>query len=90
MAEQEHTYPSDYPPGTHWATDEAWHILDILTPGVLSDDVRAFLAGAIAGTLMRVARARANVQHTDTPRPPAEGDRDATPPAPAMPEPARD
>ena len=60
--DQEHTYPSDYPPGTHWTTDEAWHILDTLKPGVLSDDVRYFLAGAIAGTLMRVARARNAVQ----------------------------
>lgn len=58
MAEQEHTYPSDYPPGTYWATDEAWHILDCLHPGVLPDDVRCFLGGAIAGALVRVARAR--------------------------------
>jgi hypothetical protein len=62
MTTPEHTYPSDYPPGTHWATDEAWHVLDILTPGVLSDDVRAFLAGAIAGTLLRVARRQRNAE----------------------------
>jgi hypothetical protein len=43
-------------------TDEAWHVLDILKPGVLSDDVRFFLAGAIAGTLMRVARIRLDAE----------------------------
>ena len=52
----QHTYPSNYPPGTHWATDEAWAILDTLKPGVISDDVRFFLAGSIAGTLMRIRR----------------------------------
>lgn len=51
MSEQ-HTYPSEYPPGTHWASDAAWEILDRLTPGAISDDVRAYLAGSIAGRLM--------------------------------------
>lgn len=46
-------YPSRYPPGAHWATDEAWRILDMLKEGALPDDVRAFLAGGIAGALMR-------------------------------------
>lgn len=50
----EHTYPPDYKPGTHWAITEAWRILDQVKPGVLSDDVRMFLAGAIAGTLVRL------------------------------------
>lgn len=48
-----HRYPDRYPPGTHWATDAAWEILDTIKPGVISDDVRAFLAGQIAGRLMR-------------------------------------
>lgn len=48
-----HTYPSDYRPGTHWALDEAWGILDRIKPGVIPDDIRAFLAGAIAGVLMK-------------------------------------
>ena len=47
----EHTYPSNYRPGTHWATDAAWEILDTVKPGVIPDDVRAFLAGQIAGRL---------------------------------------
>lgn len=47
-----HIYPSRYPPGAHWATDEAWRILDAVKPGVISPDVRAFLAGAIAGRLV--------------------------------------
>jgi hypothetical protein len=51
---EKHTYPSDYPPGTHWAVDEAWAILDMLAPGVLDADHRNFLAGMIAGTLERV------------------------------------
>ena len=49
-----HTYPSNHNPGTHWATDEAWKILDNLKPGAIPDDIRNFLAGAIAGTLIRV------------------------------------
>ena len=49
----QHTYPDRYPPGTHWASDAAWEILDTIKPGVISDDVRAFLAGLIAGRLMR-------------------------------------
>jgi hypothetical protein len=49
----EHEYPSDYAPGTHWAIDEAWAILDTIKPGVISADVRAFLAGQIAARLMR-------------------------------------
>jgi hypothetical protein len=50
----EHTYPFAYRPGSHWAITEAWAILDLLHPGVLSENVRALLAGAIAGTLERV------------------------------------
>jgi hypothetical protein len=48
-----HEYPSDYPPGTHWAIDAAWEILDTLEPGRLTLDERSFLAGQIAGRLMR-------------------------------------
>lgn len=40
-----HNYPSNYKPGSHWATDEAWQILDRLKPGAIDDDIRAFLAG---------------------------------------------
>lgn len=50
----EHTYPSRYPPGTNWATNEGWKILDRIKPGVIDPEVRAFLCGMIAGTLMRV------------------------------------
>lgn len=53
MTEATHTYPSRLPPGSHWATDEAWEILDRLPHGMLPDDHRFFLAGMIAGTLMR-------------------------------------
>ncbi|MGH6875931.1 MAG: hypothetical protein ACREHV_00990 [Rhizomicrobium sp.] len=47
-------YPSLHAPGTHWATDEAWNILDHITPGVIPDDARFLLGGLIAGTLMRM------------------------------------
>jgi hypothetical protein len=50
-----HTYASDYPPGVHWATDEAWRILDAIKPGLISSDVRAYLAGCIAGSLIKHA-----------------------------------
>jgi hypothetical protein len=48
---QQHTYPSNYPPGTNWATDAAWELLDQIKPGVIPDHVRFFLAGAFAGRL---------------------------------------
>lgn len=64
MPEPEHTYPSLYPPGSTWAITEAWGILDQLRPGLLDDDTRAFLAGNIAGTLMRLVQKHA---HEDTP-----------------------
>jgi hypothetical protein len=50
----EHTYPRLFPPGTHWATDEAWAILDAVRPGVIDPETRAYLSGLIAGTLMRL------------------------------------
>lgn len=52
----QHTYPPLYPPGSHWAITEAWGILDLLRPGVLTDEVREVLAGAITGTLLRLAQ----------------------------------
>lgn len=52
----QHTYPPDYPPGTHWALDEAWAILDTFRPGGMTDDMRSLLAGMITGTLLRLAR----------------------------------
>lgn len=51
--EPKHTYPSNYMPGAHWATDAAWEILDTIKPGVIGEGVRAFLAGHIAGRLMK-------------------------------------
>ena len=56
MSEPVHTYPSLYPPGTMWAITEAWGILDQVRPGLIDHDTRAFLAGCIAGTLMRLSR----------------------------------
>lgn len=51
----ERPYPSAHLPGTHWATDEAWGILDSLPVGMLPDDYRFLIAGQISGALMRVA-----------------------------------
>jgi hypothetical protein len=48
----EHEYPSNYPPGTHWAVDASWEILDTLTPGLTIEE-RSLLAGMIAGRLMK-------------------------------------
>jgi hypothetical protein len=48
-----HPYPSHYRPGSHWATDEAWAILDRLPVGMLPDEYRFLLGGMIAGALMR-------------------------------------
>lgn len=48
-----HKYPDRHPPGTHWSTDEAWEILDTIKPGLIPPDVRAWIAGAIAGRLMK-------------------------------------
>jgi hypothetical protein len=50
--EKGHDYPDRYKPGSHWATDAAWEILDAVNPGAISPDVRAYLAGLIAGRLM--------------------------------------
>jgi hypothetical protein len=52
----QHTYPPGYPPGRHWALDEAWAILDLVPPGVIPADVRAFLAPLIAGRLLHQQR----------------------------------
>lgn len=53
MAE-EHTYPSRYPKDSAIPeVREAWKMLDMVTPGIIPPDVRAFLAGIIAGALMR-------------------------------------
>ena len=48
-------YPSGYTPGAHWATDEAWRILDQLPQDALRPDQRAFLAGQIAAAVMNRA-----------------------------------
>jgi hypothetical protein len=51
----QHPYPSNYKPGTYWAIDEAWKLLDNLPVGMLPDDYRFLLAGQIAGTLIKYA-----------------------------------
>lgn len=56
MDTPQHTYPPDYGPGSSWALDEAWAILDTFTPGTLPDDTRCWLAGRITGMLLRLAR----------------------------------
>lgn len=52
-APTKHTYPSNYPPGSDWAVTAGWEILDTIRPGAIPDDVRFFLAGMIAGRLVR-------------------------------------
>ncbi len=53
--EPKHTYPSRHPRGSGWATDAGWDILDMINPGVIPEDVRAYLCGLIAGALERIA-----------------------------------
>lgn len=68
MSTQEHTYPSAYGRGQHWALDEAWAILDTLTPGAIPAETRFLLSGMITGTLMRLVRDG----HLQPPDPPPE------------------
>jgi hypothetical protein len=49
-------YPSLYLPGSHWAIDEAWRILDMLKDGAIPENVRLLLAGMIAGALMKARK----------------------------------
>jgi hypothetical protein len=49
-------YPKGYPPGCHWAIDEAWRVLDTVRDGAIPDTIRCFLAGAIAGALIKNSR----------------------------------
>lgn len=51
--EPKHTYPDRHPKGSYWATDVGWEILDRIKPGIIPDDVRAYICGAIAGTLVK-------------------------------------
>jgi hypothetical protein len=46
-------YPSNYPPGTHPALDEAWEILDTIQDGAIPETLRIFLAGVIAGKILK-------------------------------------
>ena len=52
----EHEYPSNYPPGCHWAVTKAWKILDTLPVGLLTIEQRALIAGMIAGALVKERR----------------------------------
>lgn len=52
----EHTYPSRYPKGVHWATDAGWDIMDHFKPGIIPDDVRMLLAGYISGLVMKLEK----------------------------------
>ncbi len=61
----EHEYPSDYGPGKHWAIDAAWEILDSIEPGRLTIAERSFLAGQIAGRLMKEKAMNVQRKHYD-------------------------
>lgn len=49
-----HEYPSRHPKGSRWSTDEAWQMLDMLKPGIIPDDVRAYIAGYMGGALEKL------------------------------------
>lgn len=74
MDAMKHEYPSEYPPGKHWAIDEAWRILDSLKPDALDISQRSFIAGMIAGALMK-AKANGHSNHLG-PRQTDDTDRD--------------
>ena len=48
-------YPPAYRPGIHWATDQAWEILDCLKEGAIPQETRFVLAGIIVSALMQAA-----------------------------------
>ena len=48
-----HTYPSRYGRGVDKKLDEVWDILDVIRPGVIPEDVRAYLAGAMLGLVAK-------------------------------------
>ncbi len=51
----EHTYPDRHLPGSHWALDVAWEILDTLPPGRLDPVERAYLCGLMTAALEQCA-----------------------------------
>lgn len=53
VSEDGRAYPSRYAPGAHWATDEAWRLLDMFKPDLLPREERFLLSGMIAGALMK-------------------------------------
>jgi hypothetical protein len=60
----EHPYPSNYRPGTHWAVDEAWGIMDTLPVGMLPNHWRFLIAGMIVGTLLKHSKKEAAGQES--------------------------
>jgi hypothetical protein len=52
--EPKHTYPSNYRPGSgDEDLDECWKFLDMIKPGIIPADVRAFLCGVMMGMISR-------------------------------------
>lgn len=49
-------YPRDHKPGTHWATDKGWEIMDVVPPGAIPSAMRDLLSGMIAGALVEARR----------------------------------
>lgn len=60
----QHTYPSDYPRGKHWALDVAWDGLDLIRPGLIADDVRNLLAGYFFAAILTAAE-RGKIKRDD-------------------------
>ena len=56
MTRDPNDYPRDHKPGTHWATDKAWQIMDVVPPGAIPSAMRDFVSGLIAGALVEARK----------------------------------
>lgn len=49
-------YPRDHKPGTHWATDKGWEVMNMIAPGVISSVQRDLMSGIIASMLIEARK----------------------------------
>lgn len=56
MKRDPNDYPRDHKPGTHWATDKAWQIMDLIPPDGISSPLRDLMSGMIAGSLVEARK----------------------------------
>lgn len=56
MIRDPNDYPRDHKPGTHWSTDKAWEIMDMVPPGAISSALRDLMSGMISGSLVEARK----------------------------------